>query len=479
MRANGASKRARKLEEGKPKDGELELSLILDGKRQTTVEEEIFLKQAREATGVHRLVLKNETKNYDYWPRNARVLDLSKLECCDTLVIENSFYHVVVPASLEVLEYMGCLNDVLPDEVLPDLRRLAVSIASSLPEKYFLSNHYPNVEVIEFHPTEEAYTFDDLVEDVKALEIANFNCLQQIKVICGKKIFTREVKKQRFTKKTKLVEEPVYDPVTYQRAMREWRQLQDPDISNCKTREECVKEMFMFYSDAEKCSHWFILCPELRLLAEYTVESEARKALAGILDEMKIDPKKCKDLGNRLTFVGWHSNEEEDKQLVQIQESRQPKGSDIRLNLLSAGKVFGTNMLPDSVGWSLWHLYYNTPFLATMPTQLGMATFKMYQDADLPGLFEGQKLLYNSFSQYRNVAAVHLLPRGKVFAAKFQVDKDQELWAEHWFWHILKDSNMHLRDALLDTKDTKLWFDGERCVGLENVRRKIALSLSK
>lgn len=601
----------------------------MDGNKETIYEQEKFLKEAQEAVGVKRLVLKNETKNFDYWPTSSRILDLSKLDACETLIVQDSFFQIIPPPNLQVFEYTGCCNGDLPTTVLSKLKCLAVTVDGRLPRVGFLSVHYPILEVLEIHTGEEDLSFDDLVEDVKALDITGMKQLQKISVVFGKKMFSREVSveqaqlqevpkkilaewlqrdlklaqvlkkitsfkkyvddhdkgiakidevliiqkqklvdgtwtsrlrkhdesngthdnswccpfptrnknclyiqaddglhlstwstgadiyapEQRILEKTRwLIQQgetdreynllftreqllaclqketeekklsvklPVYNSRIYERAMREWRRFQDPRI-DCETHEECVQQMFEFYNDEDvPTNHWFLLCPELQFLDEYTVESEARKALTQILKELKIELKKHADLGNRLTFVGWYSNEEEEKQWLQTQESMQAQGPDIKLHLLGPGDVLDGAGFSERTLWQLWHLYYNTRFNATMPARLGMATFKMYHEADLSGLFptDQQSILYKSFGQYRYDAAIYLLPTGKVAASKFQVDKDQDLWAEHWFWQILKDTNACLRDALLDTKDAKLWFDGYRCIGLENVRRKLTLSL--
>ncbi len=576
---------------------ELTLELCINGNKDNTIDEQsTFLQQAREATQVKCLVLKNEIKNFSYWPMDSRVLDLSQHDVCEKLIIQNSFFPIIPPPNLETLEYTGNCNGDLPDKVLPNLKRLAVTVELCLPQTEFLLSHYPNLEVLEIHEIKEGLMFNELVEDVKNMKTIDLKNLQKISVVHGKKRFdfpiikksadillkewlqkdaklARELKtivnfetyiddhdknvdkinkllvvqyqklkngvwvsidswccpfptrnknclclqkdgklhlslwsigrnielsqqmilcnnrvliqegaterdynlmftREQLSKclhKEKCVE-PTYDELKYERAVREWHKgFEDPDISCCETRAECVDTMFEWYGN--DCNHWFFLCPELSLLTERTDEINARSTLMSILKELEFDVKKHKDLGKRFTFVGWKTNQQEDQEHQEYIESKKAQGPNLEFNLLNRGNVYESNL-------SIWTLYYNTPFSGSLPCRLGMATFETYQNADLPGLFEKEPtLLYKSFSQYRYDAAVYLLSMMAIptNTKKFQVDKDQDLWAEHWFWHILKDDYAYLRDALLETNDAKLWFDGYRCIGLENVRRKLSL----
>ncbi len=298
--------------------------------------------------------------------------------------------------------------------------------------------------------------------------------------------------KKATAKKIKSTIPSAYNPLQYERAMREWRRWGDMaiDVLDQSTKQSAA-EMFAQVNDGDApCNHWFFLCPSLSIVSEYTVESEAREELAEILERLILDSKVNRDLANlgkHLTFVGWHSNEQDDQEWMAICESMRSQGPDIKFNLLGPGDFPADQMKGFSNLQPVWDLYYNTRFDAALPLPLGLATFKTYQDADLAGLFPKQDVRsFKSFCQYRHEAALHLIwncdnvssDDGKsLWHGKFQADKDQELWAEHWFWAILETSTSRVINALLDTKDTKLWFDGHRCIGLENVRRKKALQI--
>ncbi len=181
----------------KVQEDELTLRLCLNGKaphgqKERNVEQN-FQQQAQEAIHTKRLVLHNETKHFDYWPISNRVLDLSKLHMCTTLIVQNSFFKIIPPKGLKVLEYIGDQNEILPKVILPLLTCLAVtSDGCIVPEVEFLSSHYPKLEVLEFHCS-EGFFFADLVNDVEEMDVRKLPNLQTISVIYNKKIFSRRL----------------------------------------------------------------------------------------------------------------------------------------------------------------------------------------------------------------------------------------------------------------------------------------------
>ncbi len=218
--------------------------------------------------------------------------------------------------------------------------------------------------------------------------------------------------------------------------------------------------------EEKKYDRSFCLVPDMNI-ARYSVEKPETLATARqICDDFNSEMGDSSDV---FTLIFW----KQDSKLEAHWESLEviPSLEPISFSL-------GRPVYTSVSGFVLWNLYYNTPFRAPLPKLLGVATFKAYEEPILPyQLFETERETeYKTFTDYFTLASQSIMNARSLFispdAKQFQIDKDKQLWVKYIFWKLVRAGN-DLQDALLATGNRQLFFDQERCYGLESVRRSV------